>query len=285
MVIIYSLIALIGSLFWGVNYFSTSYEIFDIGINVFFLNGLVPTAANNYVVRGGWFVGTAMIFYLITPLAFKIYFLENKIWEKIRFWLFPLVVTFACVGALIVFGSLDERFLCRNNSFIYFSFVNQAPAYFLGFTLYELYKKNKFECIKLALLKGIIALAISIFLFYINWKYSFVLCPIFVAIAGMYCCISISKIRNVVTSKCGVLFSKAVRSFGTNSFAIYLTHPLIVFPYARLIKELGKNASFLNNYILILLLLLPCVVVISYGLGRLFSIYLSVFDKLRRRKR
>lgn len=47
-------------------------NILDLMINVLGLHGFFPGDVNNGVVRGGWFIGTLVIFYIIFPLLFRV---------------------------------------------------------------------------------------------------------------------------------------------------------------------------------------------------------------------
>ena len=67
-----TLIAGISILATGENALGTDLNPKHILINALLLHGLVP-AANNSVIRGGWFVGTIFLFYLLFPLLFRLY--------------------------------------------------------------------------------------------------------------------------------------------------------------------------------------------------------------------
>ena len=127
-ILTFSIITILGkNLLW------TSDNPIDYIINLFFLNGLIPGSANNNVVLGGWFVGTLVIFYILFPLMHKLYFCL----PKYRYVLFPSVISLLSFTAMYIIGELDERLYCSNNSFAYFSFVNQLPVFALGFTLFD----------------------------------------------------------------------------------------------------------------------------------------------------
>ena len=165
-IIIYIILGSCSMLIEGRNVFNNDLKPLDILLNVVLLNGLIPTAANNLVVRGGWFVGTIMLLYIITPLLFKIFNLQLRWWEKSRVYLFPIIIIGGTCLFSALLGAYDARFQIYNNNFWYFFIINQVGSYSLGFTLFELYRTNKIKLVKIPIIKMIILLAGSIFLFY-----------------------------------------------------------------------------------------------------------------------
>jgi len=142
MIIIYLCLATVSYLILDSNIFNTETNIYGLLSNAIFIHGLLPTRANNLVVRGGWFVGTIVIFYLLTPLLYKIYNQKNPYWEKIRYIVFPLLVEILTDSFIILIIMVVPSLDCGNNSYLYFSFINQFGCYSLGFSLFDLYKNK-----------------------------------------------------------------------------------------------------------------------------------------------
>lgn len=126
-IIVITLILSIASvLVLGYNIFGTSHQPLDIVINVLFLNGLFPTAANNSVVRGGWFVGTIVLLYLLTPALYKLYYgVKSRIWEKNRRWIFPIGALLLNVAISLFIFFIDTDGFEANRNFIYFNIITQ----------------------------------------------------------------------------------------------------------------------------------------------------------------
>lgn len=117
----------------------------NIIANILFLHGLYPSA-NNTVVPGGWSIGTEMLFYLIFPFLYLFYKkLQSK--YKITFLVFPIIILILSLTiqfVLLRFTSISTDFFI-NNSFVYYSILNQLPVFCLGMSLYTAFKEQKLE--------------------------------------------------------------------------------------------------------------------------------------------
>ena len=121
----------------------TAMNISGMLANMFFVHGLIPVnLINNGIVRGGWFIGAIVIFYVLFPVLYKFYFLKMKFWRKYRVLIFPMVILVISILIISVLEKVDPFFRCDNNTFTYFSFINQLPAFSLGIVLFDLYEKN-----------------------------------------------------------------------------------------------------------------------------------------------
>jgi hypothetical protein len=212
----------------------SSLNIPGIIINMLFLNGFVPiNGINNTIVRGGWYVGTTVILYALFPLLYKIYFTEkNAFWKKYRAIIFPLAIFCITFPAIIIAGLIHPALMCSNNSFVYFSFVNQLTPFSLGLVLFDI--KNQLRITKKTLLFSLLALIVSIILFFGEFQYSFVFCPSFVAISFLLLYMWVSTNQNIYNtinegSNCII---RTILKFGANSFSIYLTHSFIVYEFS-----------------------------------------------------
>ncbi len=185
MIIVYFILGTMSLSIFENNIFGTSRDGKDIVINFLLLNGIFSGNANNKVVRGGWFVGTIMIIYILTPLLFKIFNFDYQWWKKKRIWLFPLIIFIISFVIQVICGNFDERYICLNNNFMYFSFINQLPSFCLGFSLYAL-SKTRNKLVHYTYIITGVAFGISFFLFFLNIKYAFVFVPTLFSV-GVVC--------------------------------------------------------------------------------------------------
>lgn len=257
----------------------SSLNIPGIVINMLFLNGFVPiNGINNTIVRGGWYIGTTVILYALFPLLYKIYFtVRNDFWKKYRIVTFPLAIF--CVASLtvIVAGFIHPAFMCRNNSFVYFSFVNQLTPFALGLVLFDI--KDRLHINKKALPFSLLSLFVSIILFFGNFKYSFVFCPSFVAASFllMYAWISTNKNNcNKIENGSNVVV-RTILAFGKNSFPIYLTHSFIVYEFSMVSLKFLRTIN--NNDLLWYIVLLPIEFCLVYFVGYLYNKCIALIKK------
>lgn len=237
----------------------------DVAVNFLLMNGLVPTSANNGVVRGGWFIGTLVILYLLTPFFTSFFY---KIQSKKSF---PFKVFAICALVLIFAGLVDERLACRNNSFFYFSFVNQAACFILGFLLKDMYLRDELKLIKHPVLKGKVFFVVTFFLFTIGyWRFNYIIYPIVpfcMATAVFYLsCHFLSKnIRSDTKLK------KILVKYGELDYAIMLIHPFIVFDLGRLILNCDINIP----HVVLFLVLIPIWLIVIYWISKIYSLLIA----------
>lgn len=280
MIVIYLLLGGFSLLLLNRNVFGTSTNWKHIIINFFLLNGLVPGEANNHVVRGGWYVGTSIILYLLMPLLFRIYQHKAEKWQKMRIWLFPLMITVCSATAIIVAASIDSRFYCANNNFVYFSFVNQLASFSIGFSLFD-WKRNNRAVNKYILAILCVCLGLlSALMFYSNIEHIFVFVPsVFSSFFACLFALTSEKIEK--NSHKTILMQK----WGNHSYSIYLVHSLIVYEGSKVVTHLW-NVVFPNiSQGIVFIIWLPIAYAIIYCVGRLFSRYLLFWDEILKPKR
>lgn len=252
----------------GKNILRTSDNPIDYIINLFFLNGLIPGTANNHVVLGGWFVGTLVIFYILFPLMHKLYFSL----PKYRHVLFPSVISLLSFTAMYIIGELDERLYCSNNSFAYFSFVNQLPVFVLGFTLFDLVEQK--IIVKHSLWKGAILLLICGWLFFSSIPHVFIVIPTLFTVAVIFLFLHYNeKTIDNNTIQIGLILK-----FNKYSFPIYLTHTFIVWYFMQAVLKVLKITGLYSSPTFIYLLLLPFIYFMVYYVGKYFALYLKFID-------
>lgn len=168
-IIIGAIVVALSILLFGVNKIGIHLSIDSIIPNFFLINGVVPGYANNNVVRGGWFIGTLIVLYILSPFISQLYKRINNCYLFLPFVAFIISSFF-----LLEVGYLCEDLVCYRNSFMYFSFINQMPVFILGMSLRVEYEKSCREKIGkngiAYLLLGLFLLAISIFIFYLGFS-------------------------------------------------------------------------------------------------------------------
>lgn len=244
-------------------------------LNLMFLHGLYPYGmVNNQIVYGGWFVGTIFILYLIFPLLSK---LNNKINKNLKN-IFPLIIQIITLIILIIINSINSKATCSNNSFIYFSFINQLPSFCVGFIMYNIYKENK--ALKFALAKGLLFLSISILLFYSNFKLSFVILPFLFSISFMYIFFYSYQYLNNKKSH----LTNIIENFGKYSWEIYLTHSIYIYFIINIIIKIINKVNINISNITIYIILMPISYYIMYIFGKKFNKIIKITNKLIYRK-
>lgn len=272
--------------YWGAILLTAIYRILDaivfqkeilpalnfpgIIINALFLNGLVPVGGiNNTIVRGGWYVGTTVILYALFPLLHKIYFINKKAWLKYRVFLFPIIIFLVTATTVIVSGFIHPSFACSNNSFVYFSFINQLTPFSLGIVLFDLC--DRYNNIKSAPYFSIVLFLVSIILFFKNYKYSFVFCPSAVATTFtllFFCLSKNQKFYNIINNNSNQIV-KLINNFGKMSFPIYLTHSFVVYEFTTICLIILRRIY--NIDLLWYLILLPVQFCLSYLVGYIYN--------------
>lgn len=119
----------------------------NIIVNLLFLNGFYPPA-NNTVVPGGWSIGTEMIFYLLFPFLFRFYMKLQKKYEYTYLALPAVALLFSLLVQAVIFSLTNEPAYFKNNSFIYYSILNQLPVFCTGISLYIAFRKGLTENVK-----------------------------------------------------------------------------------------------------------------------------------------
>lgn len=245
-------------------------------INALFLNGLVPVAEiNNIVVRGGWYVGTTVILYALFPVLYKVYFSNgHEIWKKHRPAIFSSVIFLITALIVIVSENVHPLFACENNSFVYFSFINQLTSFSLGIVLFDLVNNRRPRRVVPYLSLG--SFVVSVALFYGGWRYSFVFCPSFVAASFMllfWCIMDRQTFCDKIDGEKNLII-KTIHRFGSISFPIYLTHSFVVYDLSVIFLKLLRPVC--NNEFVWYLILLPIDFCLVYVVGYVYNKCISL---------
>ena len=238
-------------------------------INALFLNGLVPNPIiHNQIVRGGWFIGTLFILYLLFPLLYKLFSIKNQKWQKCKVVVFPLltiIVSAIIIGAIyVVFGFGSYPF------FVYTSFINQICAFIFGFVIFYLYQTVKIKKVKLPLLKAIISAILAIVLFIKIPLAHYIIVIVLVALATTYTFCFL--FNNAFTKE--MLDSELIMRFlaktGTISLGIYYTHSYLVWDVTLKIIEIIYKLDT-NPHVLIKACVGIIIYTACYWIGKLFT--------------
>lgn len=111
-----------------------AYTAFNIGANLLFVHGLVPSA-NNMIVPGGWTIGAEMLFYMAFP---ALYPLIARAWERFGDRALGIAVGLALVIAVgwnQGWYALNGRWI-GNSDFGYCAMPAQLPVFVMGIAYY-----------------------------------------------------------------------------------------------------------------------------------------------------
>lgn len=269
-IIMYIGIAFVSTGILGYNITGSDTSFLDIIFNVMLLNGIIPTAANNHVVRGGWFVGTIVIFYSLFIGLFKVYFQMQKVLNKnicrYIFIVLPLIMV------NIIYYSMGIQ--CENNSFAYFNFINQLPCLAIGFVLYDLYVSGDVKLVRFAGIKGTLIIIASFGMFNISFGQKACIFPAIFSLGFMYLFIFT---ENLINKRSTSVIVRGFSSVGNNSFGIYLIHPFVVYEFMVICKKTVRLIINCNDIILFFILI-SIAYIVSYTMGKIFC---QVEQKIR----
>lgn len=240
-------------------------------LNALFLNGLIPIPEiNNGIVRGGWYVGTTVILYALFPLLYKLYFAgKSKTWERCRAACFSTAVFFISAATVILAGQIHPALVCENDTYMYYSFINQLTPFALGIVLFDISRCP--HNAKADLFCSVLLWVAAFALFFSRVPYAFVFCPSVVALAFVLLFRYVLHHKKAADSICkntGIVI-RAIRGLGAGSYPIYLTHPFIV--YGVPLVGLRFLRPICSNDFLWYLILLPLMFLMSCIAGRIYG--------------
>lgn len=225
----------------GHNHINNSISPLDIVANILLVHGFIPSAINS-VVLGGWFIGTLFILYLLFLPLLRIYNLLKKRIGIVTNYVFPLSIFFTSFCIVLILKSFFPNLDIGNNSFVYFSFVNQLPCFCIGIVLWDMnYRKTGKKT--LFFITGLSFFGLALFLFYFKTKYSYIIMPFIFSISFCFSFLGLSFFNwDLALWKC-------LKKPGEMSLSIYLTHVLIVWYLTDFIKP-RLIGIFSNEYFL-----------------------------------
>lgn len=245
--------------------FGTNRDPLSILCNLLFLHGFLPFCINN-VMPGGWYIGTTVILYGITPL---ILFAIQKFRSRKCFFLLSSVFCMLPWFALMCIYA--DRFL--KTDFSYFSFPVHYPNYLLGVLLYfdlshSLLTERQ---IRRCLPSGILAYAIAIVLFFSSIPFRSSLSAWMTALATYLVLYYFLSSENKNHPYHPSIFLRILAAFGRNSYPIYLLHGFWAWTFVRITQKLLIRLGIDAYSIVIFLMLFPIVLTLSYFSGWYFG--------------
>lgn len=208
------------------------YTIINVVSNVVFVHG-VYYPANNNIVPGGWSIGTEMLFYLVFPL---LVLLVSKVRHNL------LIVVMAPVFSLILSGVILSLLgvSVGNNSFVYYSILNQFPVFAVGISLYLLHAHHSWFVSRLhSAILVFLFFVFSLLSIYIGWvselSGAFNLVPFFSAISFF---LLIEVFKRMDLENLGLL-----ESIGQRSYSMYIIHFIFAHQLSR-----GVSVYFFDTY-------------------------------------
>jgi len=112
------------------------YTLENIISNLLFYHGYFQPA-NNYLVPGGWSIGTEIGFYALFPIIFFVF-------KKIRknYLLLTLAPFIFLAASYLINLIITGNGFVKNGSFLYFHLINQLPVFMIGVSFYFLNLDN-----------------------------------------------------------------------------------------------------------------------------------------------
>jgi peptidoglycan/LPS O-acetylase OafA/YrhL len=236
------------------------YTLVNMLANFFFVHGFYPPA-HNYIVPGGWSIGTEMAFYLCFPVLFLMY---RKMNEKgsIHF----LILFALMTGCYYFFESwyLSCRgVLVEKNNFLYYNLLNQLPVFTLGILAYFLTRNQVFT--RIPIVVDLFFLCLFSWVTIVLWQADsfppnpFMFVP-FTAGLAFVCLFNIFvKIR--------MLNLSILRRVGQVSYSMYILHFMFAWYAAqylnRWLGDSGRPIILLGFYYLMTIVLSFALAIVS----------------------
>ncbi|GAB4540133.1 MAG: acyltransferase [Anaerolineales bacterium] len=237
-----------------------NYTPLNLLTNFLFVHGFYPPA-HNYVVPGGWSIGTEMAFYACFPLLF-ILFQKMSRGGALRF-------TAAFFSLAALYYALEYAYALwasapiEKNNFMYYNLLNQLPVFALGLWSYFLSKNHRFT--ELPIWAHLICFAFFSWATRLLWTIdlpivnSFMLLPFTAGAAFVFLYHLFAKIR--------WLNFEFLQSIGRVSYSMYIFHFVfawfgVEYLHARF-AALGRPLVLFGLYYLGVVALAYLVAVIS----------------------
>ena len=207
-----------------------SYTPVNMLANFSFVHGFYPPA-HNYIVPGGWSIGTEMAFYLCFPLLFLLF---KKMNEKgmLRFLLlFSMTISCYYIFENRVVTWMDSP--VEKNNFIYYNLLNQLPVFTLGMLAYFLtrnYGAAKLPAVINLLFLGLFSW-LTIFLWHTDSfpQKTFMFVPFTAGLAFVFLYNLFAQIR--------MLNFSILRRIGQVSYSMYILHFLFAWYGAEYLNK------------------------------------------------
>lgn len=241
--------------------------------NVLLIHGLVPSA-NNTVMPGGWYIGTTVLLYLVTPLLY--FFFEKWKKNKKMFCILSSVLSISLIFVISFLIPESELLLLKNNSFGYFSILSQFPCFCMGMLLYFEYIETRTSNRKaiVYLIIGFLIMIGSMILFFNSSRYAYIFDVSLVGLATYY--ILKSMITYEASHDYAKMFAPLIE-IGKKSFYVYLVHVFFAYTFISAAKKVLTIIGIVSESYLWFLIFMPIVIFLSYFSGCLLSWFINIF--------
>lgn len=202
--------------------------------NVLLLHGLNRNAFN-FVVPGGWYIGTQWIFYLIFPALMSFYIKVSSMNPKYRKCIPIGILSVSFLVQFVIALVHGNPELSNLSSFLHYSALNQLPCFVIGINLFYEYDEDGFGkyTVRSTLFFLLVLGFIASFMFYvlrlIPLIYVFV--PVIYAYAFAYLIVFVFKTYHLWSD---TMLARFLYEWGAVSYAAYYTN----FIFAMLIPWL-----------------------------------------------
>lgn len=246
--------------------FGSNRSLIGIICNALFLQGLVPFCNNN-VMPGGWYIGTTMILYAFSPI---IVFLFSK-YPPVKVCVFTSVLSILSVmGLTYVAYRINPQYVSiavSNNSFGYFSFLTQYPAFSMGVLLYYSSRYNKRGSSVAEFIIGCILMIGSALLFFNPFfLFSYTFCASLVGLSSYFILKAMIAFENKGIILKGIV-AKLMILFGRDSLFVFLVHAFFAWPFVSVVKKVLSIVGVNGDSYIVFVLLFPVVLFLSYFSG------------------
>lgn len=137
-----------------------------------------------------------------------------------------IVLSLICMMIIVGISTISEEWYCGNNSFTYYSFINQLPSFLIGMSLYQANNEER-KC-KNSLLAGIILMILSIYIFNSDLKFALVIEPTLFSMSIYFLLIyALSRKRNRTCPKFLIKFGDLIILFFLYNSLSYMRWQLL----------------------------------------------------------
>ena len=251
--------------------FSTNRSLIGIMENVLLIHGLIPDYNNN-IVRGGWYVGTIAVCYLLYPFIVKslkkMYYMR-----KTECIIMPMILSLISLLIGFLIGSSDEA-LIGIDSFLYYNIINQISPFIMGIIACFIWTERKaiMNANRCGLNFGLWTI-ISLVMLAVNQVYLYALLPFTTGLSFVHLFLCLDTVNTEATR-----FGRLVAKVGKQSYGIYLLHPIIVFGLSTIALKISERYRG-NTDTLIWCVCLPIMLVLSIILGTMYNKAINSMSK------
>lgn len=244
---------------------ANGYTLINMLANFSFVHGFYPPA-HNYIVPGGWSIGTEMAFYLCFPLLFLMFKKMNE-----RGVIRSLLIFSLTIGCYYIFENLYVTWAgtpVEKNNFIYYNLLNQLPVFTLGILAYFLTRNHGFA--KIPPVVNLFFLFLFAWLTIFLWhtdslpQKTFMFVPFTAGLAFVFLYNLFAKFR--------ILNLSILQSIGRVSYSMYILH----FMFAWYVAEyLNKSFGSYGRPIIELGIYYLLTIALSFALALLSEKFLE----------